>query len=1374
LAAGFLNPPDIDDLDPEGSFIRELTGSRKTVKDFFKHFVAQEAKFNKKFEREVVLGLCHNDLHGGNLLLDSQGLVWLIDFATVKDDVHVLMDLTKFMASCLFLYLKENVAESYMYMFAKLLATTPDATTALPLVGGDELKKDVTATFVLELLSRIRHCMCIYEIGDDAPTNDGVPFALALFSWSVRMLAYNEPSMYQKKRALYFALVGAHRVLWEAGVDIGSTASAWVDQFRMVWEGQKGRRLSTSATQVQSVTFQFKVEFPRYLAQVGTAEAWSTDFLTREKVHVTEHCIAVNVNKTARIFPRYIAPTPELKVMFGKLKRIHETYLPEVLQLERYQGRLLIVGDSGAGKTMLTKQLFSELAQDQLKHLYSEDGGGAVQKSVQTNCSIIPLRVPLIDLARHLEVEPDAVLTADPVNDLLTGWVQRKYGQDSVPYKLISDVRHACLGTTERRRNSVNSADLGIDGDAPSASVADDATGSAGIDSAQIYDVAEISGLQILLDGLDEASAFKYEILEFVGSLLTTEPTHICVITSRPGSTDSRVCEALTQLGFNSFMMDKLGPAQATDITSRTLQRIQDPEDIVEAVCRDILDPGYKTLIENPLILTLLIHVLRKARQQMKAKQGDGTTADTLAEEQMKQEVMKKTEVYQRAVKLILHQSDAAKFILRDGRRDQAMVRRLEMLKSVRARKLFQTISFHNHCDKERSFTWSNVRKVCPDEEMVTVMQEAFEQGRMPIFEAVEMLDNTESMLQMTHLSFQELMAGEYTSAIVRHSHSNSATRAYMNFFLSNSSKTLDRERLSEQWWLQVWFHICEMLQPAVFEEWCSILAEDERAKLVNGRLCYRRELFFAPYQYLNVTESKAWEGGGIILQAYDVDLEEQTCKLWYVPATCVLRVCYGGRNKKMANWRFNTGEVTMYATGVAAVFRHAVALPYIQVIDSFMKRSVHFRVMDEMGFCPWLIAAIDNKNTVSELLDDYKADVSHDRQKSVTLSFPADNRCFHYKESRESFRMFPAHLALSHAKPFGVLEQARAGTLDLKPEVDPNFSDPNNGMTPLMYAAGGGHVQLVSDLLRRGASVNVETDDGATALNFAVECARGNAALECMELLIDAKSDVNRKAGKNYNIRWLNEYWGMGRPLGMSPCWLGENDKLKVLIKHGFNVNAIGDYGQTCLHVAALAADAEILSTLVDAKADISKFYHHRPQDYPRMPEGFPRFDHFRGHPGQTLAIDNVMYNTSAPFFRKIQELHPDWDILEEGVQMNASLTLPCWMYSILFDWNIYESDDVSFLMIAVEAKLDINKPLDIPTQYYPSDLFAQCCTSGAAIKVMLDMKSDMTRKGGPFKSNGTSLDLARSKTFYNQKFLDTYDDWLQMQIDEGTALHM
>ena len=65
IAAGFLNPPEIDDLDPEGSFLQELTGTRKTVKEFFQWFCSYESEFESKFIQQVVVGLCHGELGGG-------------------------------------------------------------------------------------------------------------------------------------------------------------------------------------------------------------------------------------------------------------------------------------------------------------------------------------------------------------------------------------------------------------------------------------------------------------------------------------------------------------------------------------------------------------------------------------------------------------------------------------------------------------------------------------------------------------------------------------------------------------------------------------------------------------------------------------------------------------------------------------------------------------------------------------------------------------------------------------------------------------------------------------------------------------------------------------------------------------------------------------------------------------------------------------------------------------------------------------------------------------------------------------------------------------------------------------------------------------
>lgn len=70
-------------------FPQELCGRKQTVRALFQSFADMEKTFKESLQRNVVVGLAHNDLHGGNLLVDSQGLVWLIDFATVKEDQHV-------------------------------------------------------------------------------------------------------------------------------------------------------------------------------------------------------------------------------------------------------------------------------------------------------------------------------------------------------------------------------------------------------------------------------------------------------------------------------------------------------------------------------------------------------------------------------------------------------------------------------------------------------------------------------------------------------------------------------------------------------------------------------------------------------------------------------------------------------------------------------------------------------------------------------------------------------------------------------------------------------------------------------------------------------------------------------------------------------------------------------------------------------------------------------------------------------------------------------------------------------------------------------------------------------------------------------------
>ncbi|CAK0893581.1 unnamed protein product [Prorocentrum cordatum] len=134
--------------------------------------------------------------------------------------------------------------------------------------------------------------------------------------------------------------------------------------------------------------------------EIGTAEAWSTDFLTREKVHVADHCIKVDVKFSTRLFPRLLQLPSSVGAVCEKLRLVHQQYLPEVLAQDRYQGRVFVVGDSGSGKTLLTRQLFSEVAQQQLLGIRNQpDRYGRFLRHLQAECVNAHMQVHGLDFA---------------------------------------------------------------------------------------------------------------------------------------------------------------------------------------------------------------------------------------------------------------------------------------------------------------------------------------------------------------------------------------------------------------------------------------------------------------------------------------------------------------------------------------------------------------------------------------------------------------------------------------------------------------------------------------------------------------------------------------------------------------------------------------------------------------------------------------------------------------------------------------------------------------------------------------------------------------------------------------------------------------
>lgn len=155
--------------------------------------------------------------------------------------------------------------------------------------------------------------------------------------------------------------------------------------------------------------------------------------------------------------------------------------------------------------------------------------------------------------------------------------------------------------------------------------------------------------------------------------------------------------------------------------------------------------------------------------------------------------------------------------------------------------------------------------------------------------------------------------------------------------------------------------------------------------------------------------------------------------------------------------------------------------------------------------------------------------------------------------------------------------------------EVDVNEMDANR-RTPLMRAAGGGHATVVSALLAAGADANIAALNGTTALGAAV---LGNHP-EVVKLLVDRGTDVDQR--QQYGItplmlaaaRWLprmvrtlislgadvsarDETQGsvmmaaVQNALHSSDETAGEAT-VRELLKHGADVNAVNDEGQTAL----------------------------------------------------------------------------------------------------------------------------------------------------------------------------------------------------------------
>jgi len=156
----------------------------------------------------------------------------------------------------------------------------------------------------------------------------------------------------------------------------------------------------------------------------------------------------------------------------------------------------------------------------------------------------------------------------------------------------------------------------------------------------------------------------------------------------------------------------------------------------------------------------------------------------------------------------------------------------------------------------------------------------------------------------------------------------------------------------------------------------------------------------------------------------------------------------------------------------------------------------------------------------------------------------------------------FPVEITIYSAAWFGNLKEVRRF---IDQGVDINRKDQSKS-TPLHYAIEGGHEEVASLLLAKGADVNVKAP---STLKTPLHCAAAKGYHEIVELLLSYGACLDAR----------DDYYG-ATPLHYA-TQQGHQDTVELLIAKGANVKAKDRSGRTALHIAASKGHKEVVELL-------------------------------------------------------------------------------------------------------------------------------------------------------------------------------------------------
>jgi ankyrin repeat protein/thiol-disulfide isomerase/thioredoxin len=140
---------------------------------------------------------------------------------------------------------------------------------------------------------------------------------------------------------------------------------------------------------------------------------------------------------------------------------------------------------------------------------------------------------------------------------------------------------------------------------------------------------------------------------------------------------------------------------------------------------------------------------------------------------------------------------------------------------------------------------------------------------------------------------------------------------------------------------------------------------------------------------------------------------------------------------------------------------------------------------------------------------------------------------------------------------------------------ADVNLPRSYNGDTPLMHAAGSMPVEIVSELIAKGAQVNTMTKRGDTAAGWAAL----GGKLENMKVLLQHGAEINIHVGSP------DDY--IGWPL-ITAIRRGNVALVDLLLAHGADIDTRDSHGKTALMYAVQFNQVDVAKLLIVRKADV------------------------------------------------------------------------------------------------------------------------------------------------------------------------------------------